>query len=45
MFDEKMTENHIELVPQLCKKQEITGLQLPIVDDDVPNKAFENKWK
>lgn len=45
MFDDEMTENHIELIPQLCKQQEITWLQLPIVDDDVPNKIFEYKWK
>jgi hypothetical protein len=23
----------------------ITWIQLPIVDDEVPNKAFEDKWK
>jgi hypothetical protein len=23
----------------------ITWIQLPIVDDEVPNKAFEGKWK
>ncbi len=45
MSDEEMTENQIEFIPQLCKQQQITWLQLPIVDDDVPNKVFENKWK
>jgi hypothetical protein len=45
MFDEGMTRNHIELLPDLCKQYDITWIQLPIVDDEVPNKAFEDKWK
>ncbi|MEH6385851.1 MAG: tyrosine-protein phosphatase [Colwellia sp.] len=45
MFDEEMTRNHIELLPDLCKQYDITWIQLPIVDDKVPNKAFEDKWK
>ncbi|MFT7006978.1 MAG: protein-tyrosine phosphatase [Colwellia sp.] len=45
MFDEEITRNHIELLPDLCKKYDITWIQLPIVDDDVPNKSFEDKWK
>ena len=45
MFDEEMIENNIQLIPELCKQEGITWLQLPIVDDDVPKEAFENQWQ
>jgi len=45
MFDDEMRENHIQSISNLCKRYDMTWLQLAIVDDDIPNKAFEYKWK
>ncbi|WP_206483894.1 dual specificity protein phosphatase family protein [Thalassotalea sp. G2M2-11] len=44
MFDKEMTENNLQSLPTLCKQQDITWLQLPIIDDDIPRKPFEDKW-
>jgi protein-tyrosine phosphatase len=45
MFDEEITKNCIQSIPDFCKEYDITWLQLPIVDDDIPDNAFESKWK
>ena len=45
MFDEEITKNGIQSTPDFCKQCDITWLQLPIIDDDVPDKEFKSKWK
>lgn len=44
MFDEEMVKNNLQSLPALCKQQDIAWLQLPIIDDDVPNNTFESNW-
>lgn len=44
MFDKEMVENDVIKIPQLCKTLKIEWLQLPIVDDEAPQEAFEQQW-
>lgn len=44
MFDKDMANNHITSLPQLCEENNIAWLQLPIVDDGVPNEIFDRLW-
>lgn len=45
MFDKEMVENNIIKLPQLCKIYQIQWLQLPIVDDEAPQEAFQQQWQ
>lgn len=44
MFDKEMVENDIAMLPELCDKLQLKWLQLPIVDDEAPQEAFQRKW-
>ncbi|WP_114324884.1 tyrosine-protein phosphatase [Candidatus Colwellia aromaticivorans] len=45
MFDKEMVENEAIKLPQLCKMYQIQWLQLPIIDDEAPGKAFQSQWE
>ena len=45
MFDKEMTENKVTTLPKLCNTHQIQWLQLPIVDDEAPQEAFEQQWQ
>jgi len=45
MFDAEMKKNNVESLPQLCKKNNMDWLQLPILDDEAPNHVFEEQWQ
>jgi len=45
MFDKEMVENNAIKLPQLCKIYNIQWLQLPIVDDEAPQEAFQQQWQ
>jgi protein-tyrosine phosphatase len=44
MFDEELEINNALSLSDECKKQGITWIQLPILDDAAPNEAFETQW-
>lgn len=44
MFDDEMAENEAISLPSECAIQDITWVQLPILDDAAPNHAFETQW-
>jgi len=44
MFDKDMINNDITSLPQLCEENNITWLQLPIIDDGTPCEVFERQW-
>ena len=44
MFDEEMEKNNALSLPIECKKQGVEWVQLPILDDAAPDKAFESQW-
>ena len=44
MFDEEMAANNAAFIPEICDKHDITWIQLPIIDDEAPNKSFESQW-
>ena len=45
MFDEEMAENNASDLAKVCAEQDIQWLQLPILDDAVPNGEFESQWQ
>lgn len=45
MFDEEMASNNAESLPSVCASNEITWIQLPILDDAAPNEIFESQWQ
>ena len=45
MFDEEMADNDALSLPNACHQHKIDWLQLPIIDDEAPSKAFESQWK
>ena len=45
MFDKEMVENNVIKIPQLCRTLQIQWLQLPIIDDEAPSRAFESQWE
>jgi len=44
MFDEEMAANEVLDLPDICNQHQIDWLQLPIIDDEAPSKAFECQW-
>lgn len=44
MFDEERNKNNAQSLPEQCAQHDIRWLQLPILDDAAPEKAFEDKW-
>lgn len=44
MFCKEMIENDIAKLPALCDVVQIKWLQLPIVDDEAPQYAFQRRW-
>jgi len=44
MYDHEIAKNNIEQLPTICAEHDISWLQLPILDDDAPNKEFETQW-
>ena len=44
MFCKEMIENDIAMLPELCDALQIQWLQLPIVDDEAPQEAFQRRW-
>ncbi|MFK3873831.1 phosphatase domain-containing protein [Pseudoalteromonas rhizosphaerae] len=44
MYDHEIANNNIEQLPTICAEHDISWLQLPILDDDAPNKEFETQW-
>lgn len=44
MYDHEIANNNIEQLPTICAEHDISWLQLPIFDDDAPNKEFEAQW-
>lgn len=45
MFDEEMSDNDVQSLPDVCHQHKIDWLQLPIIDDEAPSKAFESQWQ
>lgn len=45
MFDEEMENLSAQTLPEACTENDITWLQLPILDDEAPNQAFESQWQ
>jgi protein-tyrosine phosphatase len=45
MFDEEMAKNKVLSLPDICHHQQTSWLQLPIIDDEAPDKAFESQWE
>ncbi|MDX2370151.1 MAG: tyrosine-protein phosphatase [Colwellia sp.] len=45
MFDEEMAANEVLSLPKTCHQHQISWLQLPIIDDEAPNEAFEYQWE
>jgi len=44
MFDEERHKNSAQSLPEQCALHDIRWLQLPILDDAAPEKAFEAQW-
>jgi protein-tyrosine phosphatase len=44
MFCKEMIENDIAMLPELCDALQIKWLQLPIIDDEAPQEAFQQRW-
>ncbi len=44
MFADEMSKNQITLLPDVCHKNQMSWIQLPIIDDQAPNIAFESLW-
>jgi len=44
MFCKEMVENDITMLPELCDTLQLKWLQLPIVDDEAPQEAFQRRW-
>ena len=44
MYDHEIANNNIEQLPTICAEHDISWLQLPILDDDAPDKEFEAQW-
>ena len=44
MFDEEMERNNVSSLSSECEKQGVKWIQLPIIDDEAPNKLFEPLW-
>ncbi len=44
MTPAEMVANNVVKLPDICHKQQISWLQLPIVDDEAPAHAFELQW-
>ncbi|WOH37060.1 tyrosine-protein phosphatase [Thalassotalea fonticola] len=44
MTDAEMMANDVLALPGICHQQQITWLQLPIVDDEAPKLPFERQW-
>ena len=44
MFDQEMAANNVVHLPQVCQAHNIKWLQLPIIDDEAPQEAFEQQW-
>lgn len=44
MFDEEMAANNALPLADICAQHKMSWLQLPIIDDEAPSKAFEFHW-
>ncbi|MEH6396291.1 phosphatase domain-containing protein [Pseudoalteromonas sp.] len=44
MYDHEIAKNNIEQLSTICAEHDISWLQLPILDDDAPDKEFEAQW-
>ncbi|MCL1065789.1 tyrosine-protein phosphatase [Shewanella olleyana] len=44
MFDKEMAANNAGSLPSVCADNDITWVQLPILDDAAPNEIFEAAW-
>jgi len=44
MFENEMSKNQLTRLPDICQQHEIKWFQLPIVDDEAPEKTFEVNW-
>lgn len=45
MFDKELVESNAVKIPQFCQILKIQWLQLPIIDDEAPQDAFEQQWQ
>mgnify|MGYP006163142665 CR=1 FL=1 len=44
MFPDEMSKYQLAALPDICQQHKINWLQLPIIDDEAPGKAFEAHW-
>lgn len=45
MFGDEMADNDVLSLPYICQQHQVSWLQLPIIDDEAPSKAFESQWE
>jgi len=44
MFRDEMSKNQLTKLPYICEQQQISWIQLPIIDDHAPTAVFESDW-